>query len=127
MIPCTATRADGTPCKGRALPGRSLCWAHSPDHQAKAVEARRKGGSNRSNASRAKKHMSREVRDIVQIVEAAMGGVLQSKITPPQAQAVASLAGAWVKLHELGEMESRLRDLEERAAAQPTGANRRAW
>ncbi len=120
---CSGVRPDGSPCS--ATPTASgLCFAHDPKLRQKTAEGRRAGGHNRSNASRARKAMGREVRDIVQIVEAAMGGVLQSRITPPQAQAVASLAGAWVKLHEHGELEARLQALEERAQA---AGNRRGW
>ncbi len=112
MTQCAATRADGSPCKARALPDRTLCWAHAPDHQARAAEARRKGGANRSTAARVQKRMPREVRDIVEIVEAAMGAVLKSTVTPSQGHAVASLASCWVRLHELGEFAQRLEALE---------------
>jgi hypothetical protein len=76
------------------------------------MAARRKGGTGRSTAARIQKRMPREVRDIVEIVEAAMGAVLTSKVTPSQGHAVASLAGAWVRLHELGEFTTRLDALE---------------
>jgi len=112
MIQCAATRADGSPCKARALPDRTLCWAHAPDHQARAAEARRKGGTNRSTARRVQKRMPREVYDIVLLVEGAMGAVLKSTVTPSQGHAVASLASCWVRLHELGEFAQRLEALE---------------
>lgn len=108
---CTATRRDGSPCRANALPGKAVCWAHDEALKPKAAEARRRGGANRSNTARAQKRMPRELRDIVQIVEAAMGGVLQSKITPPQGQALASLVGAWVKLRETGELQAQLDEL----------------
>jgi hypothetical protein len=76
------------------------------------MAARSKGGTGRSNAARIQKRLPREVRDIVEIVEAAMGGVLKSSITPSQGHALASLAGAWVRLHELGEFGQRLDALE---------------
>lgn len=116
MNQCTATRVDGSPCQANALPGRDRCWAHAADTRAKASAARKAGGHGKSNTARAQKRMPREVRDIVAIVEAAMGGVLQNRIKPSQAHAVASLAGAWVRLHEHGELEQRLAELEERAA-----------
>ncbi len=112
MRQCATTRADGSPCRAQALPDRTLCWAHSPEHQAKAAEARRRGGANRSNVKRVQKRMPREVRDIVEIVEAAMGAVLKSTVTPSQGHALASLASVWVRLHELGEFTQRLDALE---------------
>ncbi len=115
MIQCEVVRANGERCKAVALPKRSQCFAHDPENQALATEARRKGGAGRSNAARIQKRLPREVRDIVEIVEAAMGGVLKSTITPSQGHALASLAGAWVRLHELGEMDARLEALEQAA------------
>jgi hypothetical protein len=41
---CTATRSDGRPCGARALPGETLCWAHSPSLADKRRAAREAGG-----------------------------------------------------------------------------------
>ncbi len=119
MKQCTATRANGQRCKAQVLTEGDLCFIHNPANQDRIDEARRRGGKNKGNTTRAQKRMPREVREIVAIVEAAMGGVLQSRITPSQAHAVASLAGAWVRLHEIGELTQRLEELERRAEAQP--------
>ncbi len=124
MKQCTATRSNGQRCKAQVLTEGDLCFIHNPANQDRIDEARRKGGKNKSNTTRAQKRMPREVRDIVQIVEAAMGGVLQGKITPSQGHATASLVGAWVKLRETGELEQRLAELEERAAQQ---GGKRQW
>ncbi len=111
---CSSTRRDGTPC--RATPTASgRCFAHDAALQESTSNGRRRGGQNKSNARRAAKRMPRELRDIVDIVEAAMGAVLQSKVSPSQGHAVASLAGAWVRLHELGEVQQRLEALEQAA------------
>jgi hypothetical protein len=119
-VTCKAIKADGTRCKG---PPRAdgLCWAHSPELRAKAIDAKRQGGRARSNAARAKKQMSVDLQTIVKMVESSMAGVYKGTLTPPQGQALASLAGAWVRLHEHGELEARLRDLEARAG---TGGKR---
>ncbi len=108
---CSAIRSNGEPCKANARPGGALCWAHDPELRAKATQARKAGGHGKSNTARAQKRMPREVRDIVAIVEAAMGGVLQGKITPSQAHATASLAGAWVRLHEIGELTLEVQEI----------------
>ncbi len=112
MIQCEATRTNGERCRATALPKRSQCFAHDPDNRELAMAARSKGGTGRSNAARIQKRLPREVRDIVMIVEQAMGGVLNTSVTPSQGHALASLAGAWVRLHELGEMDARLEALE---------------
>ncbi len=116
MIQCSATRTNGERCRATALPKRSQCFAHDPANKELAMAARRKGGANRSTARRVQKRMPREMSDIVEIIEAALGAVLTSKVTPSQGHAVASLVGAWVRLHELGEFTQRLDALEAAAA-----------
>jgi len=44
-----------------------------------------------------------------------MAGVYKGTLMPQQGSALASLAGAWVKLHEHGEIQTRLAELEARA------------
>ena len=112
MIQCSATRINGEQCRATALPNRPQCFAHDPDNKELAMAARRKGGANRSTARRVQKRMPREMSDIVEIIEAALGAVLTSKVTPSQGHAVASLVSAWVRLHELGEFTQRLDALE---------------
>lgn len=52
---CTATKADGTPCKGRALPGKGVCFAHVRTAEA-ASEHARKAQAAQVRSRRAKKH-----------------------------------------------------------------------
>ncbi len=125
MKQCTATRANGQRCKAQVLTDGELCFIHNPANQDRIAQARRKGGKNKGTAARAQKRMPREVREIVAIVEAAMGGVLQVKISPSQAHAVASLAGAWVRLHEIGELALELEEI--KAQLPPTGTSGRGW
>ncbi len=125
MRQCTATRANGQRCKAQVLTEGDLCFIHNPANQGRIEEARRKGGKNKGTSARAQKRMPKEVKDIIQVVEAAMGGVLSAKITPPQAQAVASLAGAWVRLHEIGELALELEEI--KAQLPPTGTAGRGW
>jgi hypothetical protein len=48
-------------------------------------------------------------------VEAGLAGVYKGTLTPQQGSAIASLAGAWVRLHEHGEMDAWLEALEQAA------------
>ena len=41
---CTARCRDGSRCKGRALPGESLCFAHSPTLRQRRQEGAATGG-----------------------------------------------------------------------------------
>ncbi len=120
---CLATKPNGNPCQ--APPSASgYCFAHDPQLRAKTAEARKQGGRNSSNTARARKRMGAELQDIVKMVEAALGGVYKGSLTPQQGQSIASLAGAWVRLHELAEVEARLEDLEQRLEQRPQQARR---
>lgn len=124
---CSATRTNGTPCQAVALPGRELCWAHDPEHREKASAARRAGGANRSNLARAARHIPRDMKDLTRRLLEAIDQVHRGELEPRSLTAMASGAGAVVRLYEVGELEARLEALEERAA-QPKGAtSRRGW
>lgn len=117
MTRCSATRANGEQCKATALPGRSLCWAHDPEHREKALEARKAGGYNSSRAARAAKRAPRDMRDLAEHLLQAVGEVHRGDLDPKKATAMASLAGALVKVHEAGEVNERLAELERRLEA----------
>ncbi len=107
-----------------ALPERTHCFAHDEANRQRANDARRRGGHGKANTARARKRMGADLRDIVKMVEAALGGVYKGSLTPQQGSAIASLAGAWVRIHELAEVEGRLEELEARLEAQPAQARR---
>ncbi len=113
MTQCAATRADGSPCKARALPDRTLCWAHSPDHQAKAEQARSRGGTNRSNTARASRRMPRDMKALGERILQAFDRVETGHLDPARAHAMARLVAAFVQLHQVGELEGRLEALEQ--------------
>ncbi|MDP9352476.1 MAG: DUF5763 domain-containing protein, partial [Chloroflexota bacterium] len=114
---CKAPRSDGTPCK--AAPTQSgYCWAHDPELRAKAMDARRRGGANRANTVRAAKRIPRDMSDLVKRLLEAIDAVERGDLDHRRATAMASLAGAACRVHEVGEMEQRLAELEERAAQQ---------
>jgi len=115
MTQCSATRANGEPCKARALPDRPMCWAHSPDHQAMANEARRKGGTNRSNLNRASARMPRDMKALGERILQAFDRVETGDEDPSRAHAMARLVAAFVQLHQVGELEGRLAELEQAA------------
>ncbi len=122
---CQATKRDGTRCQGPPRPD-GYCWAHSPELRQKATEARRAGGKGKSTAVRAQKRMRPELKDIMGLLEGSMTGVYRGTLTPQQGSALASLAGAWVRLHELGEVEARLGELEAKVEARPGAAGWRS-
>ena len=95
---CTSTRRDGAPCTA----------------QAGAPEARRKGGHAKSRAERAAKLLPARLQPVVSLLENALGEVHRGELDHRQAAAMASLAGALIRAMTAGELEERLRALEDR-------------
>ena len=107
---CVSTRQDGEPCTAQA--GTSgYCIRHAPGAQ----DARRKGGHAASRAERAGKLLPARLQPMVSLLEDALGEVHRGELDPRAASAMASLAGALVRAMTAGELEERLRALEDRS------------
>ena len=106
---CTSDRRDRAPCTAQA--GASgYCIGHDPG----ALDARRKGGHGTSRAERAAKLLPARLQPMVSLLENALGEVHRGELGPRAASAMASLAGALVRAITAGELEERLRALEDR-------------
>ena len=102
---CSAPTKTGEPCRGR--PGESgYCFAHDPATKDKREAARVKGGENSSHAARLEKLLPSRLRPTFDRLEAAMKEVHEGHLDPRQATAMASLAGAMVKVIKAGEEEA---------------------
>ncbi len=126
MNQCDATRANGERCRANALPGRPQCFAHDPDNRALRDKARRAGGHNSSTVARAVKHLPPHFATIATQLLEAITEVHEGKLSPQRLTAMSAGASAVVRIFEVGEFETRLAQLEERAA-QPNSATRRGW
>ena len=106
---CVSTRGDGAPFTAQA--GASgYCIGHDPG----AMEARRRGGHPKNRAERTAKPLPARLQPKVSLLEDALGGVHRGELAPQAASAMASLAGALVRAMTAGELEERLRALEDR-------------
>ena len=106
---CTSLRRNGSPCTAQA--GTSgYCIGHDPG----ALDARRKGGHAASRAERAGKLLPARLQPMVSLLEDALGEGHRGALDPRAASAMASLAGALVRAMTAGELEERLRALEDR-------------
>ena len=106
---CTSLRRNGSPCTAKAGP-TGYCIGHAPGAQ----DARRKGGHAASRAERAGKLLPARLQPMVSLLEDALGEVHRGELDPRAASAMASLAGALVRAMTAGELEERLRALEDR-------------
>ena len=102
---CSAPTKTGKPCHGR--PAESgYCFAHDPATKDKREAARVKGGENSSRAARLEKLLPSRLRPTFDRLEAAMKEVHEGRLDPRQATAMASVAGAMVKIIKAGEEEA---------------------
>ena len=99
MAPCTAQAGAS-----------GYCIGHDPGAQ----EVRRKSGHATSRAETAGKLLPARLQPVVALLENAMGEVHRGELDPRAASAMASLAGALIRAMTAGELEERLRALEDR-------------
>jgi len=90
---CKATTVAGPPCSAQPVRADGYCWWHSPALANERDEARRRGGSARSNRARAKKQLP--------------------AVEPGVGSSVASLARAYVAVTEAGAVETLEREVAE--------------
>jgi len=106
---CQATRKDGRPCTAFAV-RQGRCVGHLPS----AIEARRKGGRQRARIARLHSLVPTRLLTVYDALDDALKEVHGGKIDPRIATAMASLAGAMVRVLTAGELEERVRRLESR-------------
>ena len=108
--PCRATRADGQPCTARALES-GYCFAHDDGLREKRHAARMQGGRNKATTARVQRLMPSTLRPVLDHLYTALEEVHEGTLEPRQAAAMAGLAGAIAKLHEVADLDARLEAL----------------
>lgn len=115
---CTATTKKGLPCRGPATSADGLrCLAHDPERSDQMKIAQAQGGSARSNANRAAKSLPDDLKDVAQMLLAAMRDVRDGKLDPKVASALASLSNAYRGIFEVGQVDAKLAEIDARLAA----------
>ena len=78
MAQCQQIKADGTRCKGTAMPGANWCWNHHPEHaaerRASASRAGKRGGRGRPGSG------TRELAEVKAEIRAVTLGVLSGRV-----------------------------------------------
>jgi hypothetical protein len=110
---CRGTRIDGKPCESQIVGPSGCCYAHDPTVAEDRAKARRRGGLASSAISRTRRLAPAALRDVYTILERALAEVHSGVLSAGQATAMASLARAMCHVLSVGEMEQRLRSLEE--------------
>ena len=110
---CAASRRDGRPCTSRVLCDGTYCYVHAPDREHERHEARRRGGQHRAHAARLRALMPPRLLPVFDQLETALADVLAGRLAPQQATAAAAVARALVTVLTAGELEERVRRLEQ--------------
>ena len=113
---CSATRKDGGPCETQIVGDAPLCFGHDPAMRERRLAASRTGGENRSTAKRLSKLLPARLVPVFALLEEALSATLAGTLDPRQATAAAARARAMATVLSAGEVEERLRKLEEGAA-----------
>lgn len=110
---CRATRTDGLPCQSTILTSSGLCGAHEPSLAVRRASARRRGGRNSRKIRRMRSLVPPRLVDVYEQLELALTAVHAGELPPPRAAAMANLARAMVTVLQAGELEERVRTIEE--------------
>ena len=114
---CSARKDDGSPCGSPPLRDGDFCLMHDPEHAEEMQEARRLGGLRR----RKEKVTSgaydfeglNDVRQVRRLLEIAALDALGLENSIARSRTLAYLAQVSIKLLEVGELEERVRALEQ--------------
>lgn len=113
---CGGVRKDGGACEASVLTG-NYCFAHDPARAVERAEARRKGGRQSAKIVRLRGLLPPRLLPVYDRLEQALGEVHEGSLDARQAQAMAGLARAMVSVLQAGELEARVRELEEHRPA----------
>jgi len=109
---CKATRKDGQPCNAPGIRD-GYCFSHSPALAEKASQARLLGGQHKAKSERLRRLVPPRLMPLFNKLESALDEVHDGELEPRAASAMAALAGAMVRLLTSGELEERVRSLED--------------
>jgi hypothetical protein len=108
---CAATRTDGQPCRGVALPDDPHCFAHSRALTERREQARVRGGRNSSSMARALASLPEPLAEMLALLRVAARDVTQGKMPPARATALAAVARAYAQIHDTHVEAIRVEDL----------------
>ena len=129
MSRCTAIKASGERCKGRAIEGSEWCWNHNPDH---ADERRRHGAKGGKRGGRGRPQ--RETEAIKRLLEDLTDRVLSGELETGPAAVANQLINTRLraieqerKNKETEELAERVEELERHLSVNQRQKGRRAW
>lgn len=111
---CTATTKSGQPCRAPAVTAAGLCVSHAPEMRARVKEGQAKGGRRKATRERLSRAMPRDMAWLAERLSDAFDAVSTGRMEPKVGTALASIAGALVKTHEVGVLTAKLEEIDRR-------------
>jgi hypothetical protein len=117
MAKCRSKTKSGKLCEAQALRGEKYCFAHDPGAAVKRARARKCGGLNRRrpHSGDASQVIAkpRTIEDTLTILDYALAESLNGENGTARNRVLVSIAAAYVDTLSVGELESRLAQLEQ--------------
>lgn len=116
MAFCTSNTKAGKQCTAQAMQGATYCYRHNPDiPEADKIQASIDGGKRKAVLTNANPVTLRDVNSIINLIESNINDVRTGAIDPRVSNAVVQNLSVLLKVYELAIVDSRVRQLEERA------------
>lgn len=114
---CKSTKRNGDPCRATALLPSGYCLSHDPTYREQKSANSAKGGRHKSNRERAARNLPDDLRGVGERLLNAMQDLIDGKLDPKTATALASLANAYRGVFETGTLSAKLDSIDERLQA----------
>lgn len=102
-------------CKAHSITSSNYCFRHSPTESRKALEASKKGGSNRSPSVAFQETIElKEPKDIQVLISKVINGMWQGKVPIKVGSSIGFLTRCWLDAYEKATLESRVVELEKK-------------
>jgi hypothetical protein len=112
---CKAITKGGERCRGNVVDSEGFCFTHSPELMDRRREGSSRGGKHKSSIVRLEKLMPERLAPVYSKLETVLDQLHSGRLDPKIAHAMAAVARVMVSVLQVGEMEERLRTLEEKS------------
>jgi hypothetical protein len=113
---CQSLAANGKPCAAKVVDGCHCAWhSTAPEWVEKRRQWSAKGGTNRSNAARARKHLPADPMSAAELhcyLGLVFKRVITGKTEPAIASAAATVARTMSELAKASDLEARMAEIE---------------
>lgn len=116
---CAHVFDDGRRCGSPAMNGSTFCFFHDPEKAEERRRAGQKGGKrSRIPSTKVLPEDTPDVKlgaisDVEALISETISQVRRGDVAPNVSNAITQLINAWTKIREIGELEDRMRLLED--------------